>query len=89
MKKRIKNNTYDTNTSRPIGAIISRPNPSPTAWKARLYRTPKTKQYFLAGTGGFMTCFGGDHKIVLLTKDQAVVWANNYLDGESIKELTE
>lgn len=86
MKKRIGNNTYDTKVSRPIGPIVNEGKVPCLAWKAGLYRTPKTLKYFLAGFGGLMTAFRGEHCIILLTDKEAMAWANSFLTLGQIKD---
>jgi hypothetical protein len=63
-------------------------------WSATLYRTPRSNRYFLAGEGGPMTRFarsagnmssGGDG-LFPMTKQEALEWAEQYLDSETIEE---
>jgi len=64
-------------------------------WSAELYRTPKSHRYFLAGEGGGLTQFAchcadggscGGSKIIPIDADEAMRWAEQYLDVEIIEE---
>lgn len=59
-------------------------------WEASLYRTPRSGRYFLAGEGGALSRFGTAHgqnswgggaDIVPLSRQEALEWAEQYLDA--------
>jgi hypothetical protein len=63
-------------------------------WKAALYRTKRAKHYFLAGSGGPMTRYArsignnstsGGEQIDVMTKAEALAWAEEYLDADEIE----
>jgi hypothetical protein len=63
-------------------------------WEAGLYKTPRSGQYFIAGSGGPMSCFGGildDHSrsggsgIRPLSKEDALEWAEQHLDADVVE----
>ena len=62
-------------------------------WEAALYRTGG-RRYFLAGEGGPMSRFArpvdgnsmtGGSKIIPMTKEEALEWAERYLDAETVE----
>jgi hypothetical protein len=64
-------------------------------WAATLYRTPKAGRYFIAGRGGPMTKFGkpagpsgwsGGERLIPISKEEALQWAESYLDADVIEE---
>lgn len=95
MKKIINGKRYDTDKATLIGER-TQSNPSDFRWiEEGLYITPRSKQYFLAGEGGAMTQYsrpvdnnarGGGSKIIPLTREQALEWAEAYLDEDDIEE---
>jgi hypothetical protein len=65
-------------------------------WTAALYRTPRSRQYFLAGHGGPMSRFAqsagqnswtGGSDIIPLTEDEAYSWAEKNLKPEEVEEI--
>jgi len=66
-----------------------------SAWEATLYKTPRAGRYFLAGEGGPMTRFShrvdqnstsGGSKIIPMTAEEALEWAENYLDADAVEK---
>ena len=63
-------------------------------WNAGLYITKRSKNYFLAGSGGAMTSYSrpagnmtsGGSKITPLTKEDAFEWAERYLSECIVEE---
>lgn len=64
-------------------------------WEAGLYRTKTAKRYFLAGSGGPMTQWAktisqnewsGGEGIRPLSKGDALSWAEQYLDPETVEK---
>jgi hypothetical protein len=65
-------------------------------WHARLYRTPRSGRYFLAGSGGPMTRFAcrgeqqnetrGGSAIFPMDADEALEWAEQHLTNEEIEK---
>jgi len=103
MKRIIQGVRYDTDKATLIGetdnigaGASSRSDFS--WWEAGLYVTPRSKRYFLAGTGGPMTRFGhkvdqhsssgssGGSKLIPMSKDEALEWAEQYLSTDVIEK---
>jgi hypothetical protein len=91
MKAVIEGELYDTETAELIGmATADAPVTDFRHWRAGLYRTKGTGQFFLVGTGGPMTRFAqaikngtvAGSKIVLLDDDYAQDWAEVHLNVE-------
>lgn len=65
-------------------------------WSAKLYRTPRSGRYFIAGSGGPMTMFsrtvgqnewtGGSAIIPFEDETAAFEWAQNHLDADVVEE---
>jgi hypothetical protein len=99
MKATINGLRYNTETSRLIGKVVAMKNTDETngwtRWEAGLYKTPRSGRYFIAGIGGPMTIFnrskpgkrltpGG--QIIPLNDIEALDWAEQYLDPETVEE---
>lgn len=63
-------------------------------WSATLYKTPRSGRFFLAGEGGAMTKFAyhcadgtscGGSRIIPMDKQEALGWAERYLDAAEIE----
>ena len=65
MKVTIQGVRYDTDKS----TLLL--NKQQDGWEAGLYMTPRSGQYFLAGSGGPMTIFRGRSRIIPLTPKEA------------------
>ena len=94
MRAIINGKRYDTDKAELLGWESSAENPGDFLfWKAFLYRTPRSRVYFLAGAGGPMTRFAepvgqngwqGGEKIIPLTEAQALEWAQRFMSAEAI-----
>lgn len=95
MKAIINGLRYDTENAITIGSA-SFSNPGDFQhWEATLYKTPRSGRFFLAGSGGPMSRYaksygqssvGGSSKIDPMTKEEALEWAEQYLDAEDFEE---
>ena len=95
MKAIINGFRYDTDKaieigSREHGEIVTNLD----YWEATLYVTKRAHRYFLAGTGGAMTTWArstgqnetsGGEGIRVMTKAEALAWAEQYLEPEEIE----
>ncbi len=94
MKKVINGKIYDTEKATEIHSY-SFSNPRDFNYvNETLYQTPRSKVFFLAGEGGANTKYrvavgqnewSGGEKICPLTKEQALEWAETYMDGDDIE----
>lgn len=95
MKAIINGLRYDTENARLIGETSHGESTSDfNYWKAGLYKTPRSGRFFLAGYGGPMTRYArsignntssGGEKIDPMTKEEALKWAEEYLDPDEIE----
>ena len=94
MKSIINGKRYDTEKAVLIGQYEYGCPSDFESWEAALYRTPRGKQYFIAGSGGAMTRYsqssgqnswGGGSRIDPLTPEDALDWAETYLSPEEIE----
>ena len=85
---------YDSSKAILVGRYESPHNPGDfSAWEAGLYRTKQSGQFFLAGEGGPMTRFGRPvqggigrgEKITPMSPEEALAWAEQYLEPEEIE----
>lgn len=90
MKKVIKGAVCDTSTAKHIGSASYLDAHDFAHWCERLYRT-KSGRYFLYGEGGpasrYAVTIGqnewsGGEKIQLLSRETAMEWAEEHLDGD-------
>jgi hypothetical protein len=101
MKKTIDGVRYDTEKSELIGSATN-PHCEVTNdlqyWEAALYVTPKSKKYFLVGEGGAMSPFSRQtgqnswsygERLIPMNKEDALEWAETYLDDEEYEEYFE
>ena len=95
MKKIINGLRYDTKTAIEVGSYDNGfPTTDFQSWSATLYKTPRSGAFFLAGEGGAMTGFashsgnssGWGEKLRPMTKEEALEWAEQYLDAEDIEK---
>ena len=97
MKKIINGLRYDTEKAVEVGAYQRGCYPNSgdfSDWSATLYKTPRSGRFFLHGEGGAMTRFarhsdgssGWGEKLIPLSKEEALEWAEQYLDAEDIEE---
>lgn len=90
MKKIIQGVLCDTATAKYIGSASYLGDRDFAYWNEQLYRT-KSGKYFLYGEGGpasrYAVTIGqnewsGGEKIQLLSRETAMKWAEEYLDGD-------
>uniref|UniRef100_A0A6H2A062 Restriction endonuclease n=1 Tax=viral metagenome TaxID=1070528 RepID=A0A6H2A062_9ZZZZ len=98
MKKIINGLRYDTSNAIEVGSYDHGCYPGSgdfSHWSATLYKTPRSGRFFLHGKGGGMTRFaehyadgmrGGGEKIQPMENDEALEWAEQYLDADCIEE---
>jgi len=87
MKKTIHGTRYNTATAQLIGKATSDDgNKEGDQWEASLYVSPRGKNYFIHGSGGDMTRFAGDEKILPMHDFEALRWARAYLPQSVIDE---
>ena len=95
MKSIINGRRYDTGNAVLIGEYAYGTASGFEGWEAALYRTPRGKQYFLAGSGGPMTRYsrasgqhslGGGERIDPLTPEEALAWAEEYLSADDFEQ---
>jgi hypothetical protein len=98
MKKIINGFRYDTDRAIAIGSYDTGLGWRDFKnWEATLYITPRSGNYFIAGTGGPMTRFSqpagnmtsGGSKIIPMSKEEAFAWAQEFLDDDIIEEYFE
>lgn len=96
MKKIIEGFRYDTGKAELIGRYDSgHPQSDFQWWTASLYRTKQAKRFFLAGEGGPMTQFsrrvgdsiGYGEKIIPMSAEEALEWAERYLEPEEFESF--
>jgi len=94
MKAIIHGKRFDTDKADLIGTYSNGHNYTDFQyWTASLYRTKRSRQYFLAGEGGAMSRYGKSsgnnmgwgERIDPMTKEQALEWAEQYLTAEEIE----
>lgn len=95
MKKIIDGFRYDTEKAGFIGRYNSgHPSNDFQWWTAALYCTKVAKRFFLAGEGGPMTQFsrrsgdgiGYGEKIIPMSAEEALAWAEQYLDPDEFEK---
>lgn len=79
MKRTINGFRFDTQKAEQIGVYVHGKPLSLSHWKATLYRTARIRRYFLAGSGGLMTRFLGNKRIIPLTECDAKRWVSRHL----------
>lgn len=83
MKTTIRGVRYDSDRAILVGKHVhGKVEADPSWWSASLCRQPTSGRYFLAGTGGNMTVFRGDARIIPLTVNEGLAWADRYLGGK-------
>ena len=96
MRAIINGKRYDTETATLVGESGGGNGKRDFKWwEGGLYKTPRSGQFFLAGEGGPMTRFhsrtvdgmyGYGSKIIPLTDEEALEWAEQELDEDAIEE---
>lgn len=99
MKAIIEGKRYDTDKATKLGEGGSDGATSRTDfrwYKEALYRTPRSRVYFLAGRGGPMTRYArpagqnawqGGERIIPLTAAQARQWAEQNLTADQVEAI--
>ena len=97
MKAIINGRRYDTDKADDLGGNSSDCGVSDFSYfSERLYRTPRSGRYFLAGEGGPMSRYArslggggwsGSEKITPLTDEEAFGWAQDSLDADEVERL--
>jgi hypothetical protein len=97
MKAIIKGKRFDTETAILLGEASSHAGPSDYGWwKANLYCTPRSGAYFVAGEGNanspYTTNFGNGargagERIVPLTDEEALAWAEEHLSAADVERI--
>jgi len=94
MKAIINGFRYDTEKAIKVGSHSYGYGNDFSAWSATLYVTKTARRYFLAGSGGPMSRYGrstgqnetsGGERIDPMSKEQALEWAEQYLDADEIE----
>lgn len=95
MKAIINGKRYNTDKAILVGETGSSLSRSDFGWwEAGLYKTPRSGAYFLAGQGGPMTRWSksvgnmtsGGEGIHPLDREEALEWAERYLDEAAVEE---
>jgi hypothetical protein len=97
MKAIINGLRYDTETATHIGGASGGGYNMRDFhyWEEDLYKTPRAGRYFLAGKGGPLTRYAvavgnnghtGGERIIPLDADEAMRWAEEHLDADTIAE---
>ncbi len=95
MKKIVNGVRYDADKAIEIGSESHGYAGDFRAWEATLYVTPKSRRYFLAGSGGPMSRFAqsagqnewtGGSDLIPMSKDEALEWAEAHLDADVVEE---
>jgi hypothetical protein len=96
MKKTINGIRYNTEAATLIGEYHT-PGLGQSDfkyWEAGLYKAPRSGRFFLAGEGHAMTRFASHHgsasgwgeRIIPMDKNEALEWAEQFLDEDAIEE---
>lgn len=94
MRKIIDGKRYDTETAKEIGTHSSHGGRGDLTWfEEGLYKT-RSGAYFLAGEGNAKShyaeslgnsSFGPGERLTVLTRKEALAWAENHLRGDEIE----
>ena len=80
MRKKINGFQYDTVGAVEVGTAKNEGKDDST-WTATMYRTPRVGKYFLAGSGGAMTIFKGEQRLIPMSDMMAGIWIKEHLMG--------
>jgi len=81
VKKIINGFRYDTDKAVEIGRHETGTNTEDHLYfQATLYKTKRSKRYFIAGYGGMMTLFNGKKRLIPLARKDAISFAFRFLD---------
>ena len=98
MKRIIEGKRFDTDKAIEVGSYDHGCYPGSgdfSHWSATLYKTPRSGRFFLAGEGGGMTKFAchspyggscGGEKLIPMEREEALAWAERYLDADVVEE---
>lgn len=95
MKKILNGVRYNTEGAVEIGTASYANSGDFQHWEATLYVTPKSKRFFIAGSGGPMSRFSqsvgqnewaGGSDLIPMSKEDALQWAEKYLDTEEFEK---
>ena len=95
MKKIINNKKYDTETAKCVGAYQYGHVGDGQYFSEKLY-LKKTGEFFLYGEGGGLSRYAnevgmnewsGGEEIMPMSRDDAMEWAEKYLDGDEFEEI--
>lgn len=98
MKSIINGRIYDTEKSVKVCNINVGNVSDFSHFEAELFQTPRSKKFFLAGSGGPMTCFArrvdqnstsGGSGIIPLTEEDALRYAERYASVETVQRFFE
>lgn len=94
MRSIIRGKVYDTEKATLVCKIWEGAKGDFRHFEAELYQTPRSKQYFLAGSGGQMTCFArrvdqnswsGGSGIIPLSEEDALRYAEQYASSDVVE----
>lgn len=100
MKKIIEGKLYNSENAVAIGSYDNLAHGADSIndfhyWEATLYKTPRSGRFFLVGEGGPMSRFAqsagqnswrGGSDLTPLSKEEALEFAEQYLDAETVIE---
>jgi len=95
MKKIINGQRFDTEKAKCVG-VYEHSRAGDFNWIfERLYITPRSRKYFVAGAGGPNTKYrknagqnnwSGGERIFPMKKEDAFIWAQEYLSAEDVED---
>jgi hypothetical protein len=95
MKKIVNGVRFDTEKAIEIGSESYGYGGDFRQWEATLYVTPKSRRYFLAGSGGPMSRFAqsagqnewtGGSDLIPMSQSEALEWAEQNLQSEDFED---
>ena len=97
MKAIINGKRYDTGKAMLLGSFVSGNDTRDFSYyDEKLYKTPRSGAYFLAGSGNARSryatdlgggCRGSGDQITPLTEDEAFAWAQEHLRPDQVEDL--
>jgi hypothetical protein len=94
MKKIINGLRYDSDSAIHLGSAEHGFVGDLEHWTAALYQTPRSKRFFIVGSGGAASRFSqsagqnqwsGGSDLIPLTPDQALEWAETHLGPDTVE----
>lgn len=77
--KTVHNGTlYDSDAAEHLGDFVAE-EPGPHSVYGSLYKTPRSGKFFIYGSGGFLTRFRGEKKIIPVTEGEARLLRNTLI----------